>query len=570
MPHNNRVSTSNALQTSDIWSKTIGHDPYANKQSEDAAAAESNAERLLDSSADAENRSKGSHEATEAMSPVSRKRNTSCADGDIDHSAMKRRSTRLINSTDVENRNEGRHEATEAMSPVSRKRNTSCADGDIDHSAMKRRSTRLINSSTPVTATAPAPAKKVTEKMKSKNEEDSGGARSKNQRMPSTETSTQRFKALPGPGWKHTQTSEYGRNASHWVSPVRNIAFRSRPLACEFEQLRLTFDNDEVQAWEEFRRIKQGSDTYVINPSQYDMKPIKTTQSRKPPPGPGWKYKRVVESDEIHRWHWISPTRNIEFRRWAAADDFEKLRHEFGNEGCAWEEYRRRKAGSDTCVISPRKYDVDPIEKNSPSDDDSNYAEEILTAKKPPPGPGWKHKFVVEVAGGQRQCHWLSPVRNIEFRRWPQACEFEKLRLKFGNEVQAWEEYRKMKVGFRTRVISASKYDTGGVEEKSTTETVATPNGTSTTAPGPGWKYKLVSNADDSQNRGHWMSPTGNIEFKRREAACEFEVLRQTFGNEEQAWHEYGEVQANREAVVLPGQYDDARIGASPKSNGGA
>ncbi|KAL9181601.1 hypothetical protein ACHAXT_010406 [Thalassiosira profunda] len=44
MPHNNRVSTSNALKTSDIWSKTIGHDPYA-AQSEQDADAESNAEK---------------------------------------------------------------------------------------------------------------------------------------------------------------------------------------------------------------------------------------------------------------------------------------------------------------------------------------------------------------------------------------------------------------------------------------------------------------------------------------------------------------------------------------------
>ena len=29
MPHNNRVSASAALRTNDIWSKTIGHDPYA-------------------------------------------------------------------------------------------------------------------------------------------------------------------------------------------------------------------------------------------------------------------------------------------------------------------------------------------------------------------------------------------------------------------------------------------------------------------------------------------------------------------------------------------------------------
>eukprot|EP00571_Detonula_confervacea_P001060 CAMPEP_0172312796 /NCGR_PEP_ID=MMETSP1058-20130122/18564_1 /TAXON_ID=83371 /ORGANISM="Detonula confervacea, Strain CCMP 353" /LENGTH=47 /DNA_ID= /DNA_START= /DNA_END= /DNA_ORIENTATION= len=42
MPHNNRVTTGQSLQTSDIWSKTIGHDPYAN-QAEDGAvnAAES-------------------------------------------------------------------------------------------------------------------------------------------------------------------------------------------------------------------------------------------------------------------------------------------------------------------------------------------------------------------------------------------------------------------------------------------------------------------------------------------------------------------------------------------------
>lgn len=29
MPHNNRVSGSAALRTNDMWSKTIGHNPYA-------------------------------------------------------------------------------------------------------------------------------------------------------------------------------------------------------------------------------------------------------------------------------------------------------------------------------------------------------------------------------------------------------------------------------------------------------------------------------------------------------------------------------------------------------------
>jgi Zinc knuckle len=39
MPANNRVSGSVALKTNDIWSKTIGHDPYAS--STDAAASSS-------------------------------------------------------------------------------------------------------------------------------------------------------------------------------------------------------------------------------------------------------------------------------------------------------------------------------------------------------------------------------------------------------------------------------------------------------------------------------------------------------------------------------------------------
>lgn len=29
MPHDNRMSSSEALKTNDIWTKTIGHDPYA-------------------------------------------------------------------------------------------------------------------------------------------------------------------------------------------------------------------------------------------------------------------------------------------------------------------------------------------------------------------------------------------------------------------------------------------------------------------------------------------------------------------------------------------------------------
>ena len=49
MPHNNRVSTSKALNTSDIWSKTIGHDPYAGAEDQSAdKASEDKARGLLE------------------------------------------------------------------------------------------------------------------------------------------------------------------------------------------------------------------------------------------------------------------------------------------------------------------------------------------------------------------------------------------------------------------------------------------------------------------------------------------------------------------------------------------
>jgi len=45
MPHNNRMSASTALRTNDMWSKTIGHDPYGGGEQK-AAASNTNAEVL--------------------------------------------------------------------------------------------------------------------------------------------------------------------------------------------------------------------------------------------------------------------------------------------------------------------------------------------------------------------------------------------------------------------------------------------------------------------------------------------------------------------------------------------
>ena len=85
-----------------------------------------------------------------------------------------------------------------------------------------------------------------------------------------------------------------------------------------------------------------------------------------------------------------------------------------------------------------------------------------MSVKKPPPGPGWKPKLVLEAPGqsSTRYCHWISPVRKIEFTRWVQACEFEQLRKKHGNnEVEAWAAYRQSNVGAEVRVVSPYLHD---------------------------------------------------------------------------------------------------------------
>ena len=113
------------------------------------------------------------------------------------------------------------------------------------------------------------------------------------------------------------------------------------------------------------------------------------------------------------------------------------------------------------------------------------------TIKKPPPGPGWKPKVVVKSL--KRYCHWISPVRNIEFTRWAQAMEFERLRKKYGNnEVRAWEKYRQSKVGATFRVVSAHFYDAKPHEPRSTKRKVKEEED-STTATSTRRKLKMTN-----------------------------------------------------------------------------
>ena len=74
----------------------------------------------------------------------------------------------------------------------------------------------------------------------------------------------------PGPRRESKLILESGRNRMHWISPTRKIEFRKRPEACQFESLRQKWGSDEVKAWEEYRSVKTGDDTKVVNPQQYD------------------------------------------------------------------------------------------------------------------------------------------------------------------------------------------------------------------------------------------------------------------------------------------------------------
>ena len=152
----------------------------------------------------------------------------------------------------------------------------------------------------------------------------------------------------------------------------------------------------------------------------------------------------VLESVGVSRCHWISPTRNIEFRKFKPACTFENLRVEFGaDETQAWVQYRQMTAGSDTFVVSPYLYDET---EQSPR-------------TNPTPGPDWTPKLVREP--GQNRSHWLSPVRRIEFKRYKQACEFEEWRKQHDNdEVRAWGEYRRVKARVeQIQVVDIQKYD---------------------------------------------------------------------------------------------------------------
>ena len=86
---------------------------------------------------------------------------------------------------------------------------------------------------------------------------------------------------------------------------------------------------------------------------------IAPRQPRADPPGPGWKPKYVQMSKNRFLYHWVSPTRSIEFKRRKQACKFEGLRSEYGSDEVrAWKEYRKSTVGDRTSrVVNPCLYD---------------------------------------------------------------------------------------------------------------------------------------------------------------------------------------------------------------------
>ena len=198
-----------------------------------------------------------------------------------------------------------------------------------------------------------------------------------------------------------------------------------------------------------------------------------------PPPGPGWTPKFVPGVDQ-NRWHWISPTRRLEFTCRAPALQFEQLRKEFGaDEVVALEKYiimhtktfirgqisnkssislsqnsKKTRSRGHVTVKRPCRSSIGApalIEPHRKAKQAAVSPQKLRN--RPPPGHGWRPKYDTN----SRTHHWLSPTRSIEFMRYTGACEFEKLRSKYGpDEVRAWEEYRKSE--FR-HVVTPYRYD---------------------------------------------------------------------------------------------------------------
>ncbi|KAL3765869.1 hypothetical protein ACHAWU_005402 [Discostella pseudostelligera] len=338
----------------------------------------------------------------------------------------------------------------------------------------------------------------------------------------------------PGPGWKLKSVCESGRVKTYFMSPMRQIEFRRRKEASDFERLRIEFGSNEVEAWEEASRARRAPGRTISSKPRKNTSDgqqmrrkldnhtsqnveAKNDVSKSPslgttlgqkvdPPGPGWESSLVDAGSQVVT-HWISPVRRIEFRRHTAACNFERLRNEFGSDEVeAWEEYRRRTKGIRARVVSSQDYDA-------------------------------KSKSVLTRASRARR----APGRTISSKPRKNTSDGQQMRRKSDNH---------------TSPNDAAKNDVSKPPSLGTNSL-----GPKKNPPGPGWESSLVD--EGSQVVTHWISPVRRIEFRRHTAACNFEWLRNEFGSDEvEAWEEfrkrYYAVEGKRQPsyVVSPQDYD--------------
>ena len=90
----------------------------------------------------------------------------------------------------------------------------------------------------------------------------------------------------------------------------------------------------------------------------------RTQKQRSDRPSPEWRFEYVEESKGHFAYHWLSPTRSIEFMRPKQAHEFETLRSKYGSdEILAWKHYRKLNCGRDTRVVTPHHYDLPDSER---------------------------------------------------------------------------------------------------------------------------------------------------------------------------------------------------------------
>ena len=259
-------------------------------------------------------------------------------------------------------------------------------------------------------------------------------------------------KSFPGPGWTSKKISEGGRqNRLYWVPPSRGFGFRKWQQACDFEHLRIKCDNDEVKALAELKKTTETKVrfTWLSKPGQKTTQVAKAIGQRtiKKIGAKAMKRKESTSIEALTLGKIEGSERGKTNHE--AAKKFPNVTIKSNSENCL----ELDQAVSKTNTLQTGKIVAKRTGRQMVTSVELILSRSFVLS---PPGPGWNPKLVKYK--GQNRYHWFSPCRDIEFKRRINACHFEELRKKNGNdEVQAWREYRRTESP--TFVVSPHQYD---------------------------------------------------------------------------------------------------------------